>query len=484
MMVNNIALLRAGEFARVFALTRQVPAVSFSTGFASLIVDRVFDAVVVLLLLAVSVFAAGFSATTQIGGYSLSHLAFGFAVVPLVMLVALYALVFFPTTLIRLFELMARRVSPGIERRGGDMLRRFADGLSVLRSPGHFIVVFWWTLLHWLLQPLAFWLSFRAFGIVVPWSAALFVQGVIVILVALPGAPGFFGHFEFGATIGLALYGIADRPHRRGRCLPRRVVHSDHADRRVLLARLGLSMGEMKAVGADKRDARRPRFRAGEDQSHPPRSRARSERIPLDRVGIPPARPRRRGHGSNASGRTLDCHGPPLPTAGLGPIERNLAFRAALAYADAVGWPSGFSIDIDKRIPVGAGLGGGSADAGAVLRALDALCPTPLGSRLIELAAPLGADVPFMTIESPMALAWGRGERLFPLHALDPRARVLIAMPDFGVSTADAYGWLALDRGSYEPMAEVIAPDSVATWEGSSPSRQTIFSASCRAGTP
>jgi uncharacterized protein (TIRG00374 family) len=253
MMVNNIALLRAGEFARVFALTRQVPAVSFSTGFASLIVDRVFDAVVVLLLLAISVFAAGFSATTQIGGYSLSHLAFGFAVVPLVMLVALYALVFFPTTLIRLFELMARRVSPGIERRGGDMLRRFADGLSVLRSPGHFIVVFWWTLLHWLLQPLAFWLSFRAFGIAVPWSAALFVQGVIVILVALPGAPGFFGQFEFGATIGLALYGIEKSTASTwalvfhvASFIPITLIGAYYS------ARLGLSMGEMKAVGSEQ----------------------------------------------------------------------------------------------------------------------------------------------------------------------------------------------------------------------------------------
>src|SRR4029079_6595008 len=210
MMVNNIALLRAGEFARVFALTRQVPAVSFSTGFASLIVDRVFDAVVVLLLLAIAVIGAGFSATTQIGGYSLSHLAFGFAVVPIAMLVALYALVFFPTTLIRLFELMARRVSPGIEHRGADMLRRVADAPSELRSPGHFIVVFWWTLLHWLLQPLSFWLSFKAVRIDVPRSATLFVQGVVVILVALPGAPGFFGQFELGATMGLALYGIAE----------------------------------------------------------------------------------------------------------------------------------------------------------------------------------------------------------------------------------------------------------------------------------
>jgi 4-diphosphocytidyl-2-C-methyl-D-erythritol kinase len=69
-----------------------------------------------------------------------------------------------------------------------------------------------------------------------------------------------------------------------------------------------------------------------------------------------------------------------------------------------------------------------------------------------------------MTIESPMALGWGRGERMLPLRALDARP-VLIATPDFGVSTADAYGWLAADRGSYVTSAAVIAPESIATWE-------------------
>jgi 4-diphosphocytidyl-2-C-methyl-D-erythritol kinase len=164
------------------------------------------------------------------------------------------------------------------------------------------------------------------------------------------------------------------------------------------------------------------------------------------------------------SGRSLECAGPAMPPSGLGATERNLAYRAALAYADATGWPTGFAIEIEKRIPVGGGLGGGSADAGAVLRILDALSPQPLGARLLELAPPLGADVAFMTIESPMALAWGRGERLLPLHALDPRHVVLI-IPDFAIATTDAYTWLAGDRGAHIPSAAVIAPDSLATWE-------------------
>ena len=163
-------------------------------------------------------------------------------------------------------------------------------------------------------------------------------------------------------------------------------------------------------------------------------------------------------------GRSLDCVGATIPATGLGPIEQNLGFRAAVAYADAAGWPKGFAIEIDKRIPVGAGLGGGSADAGAVLRALDAMSPNPLGARLIELATPLGADVPFMTAESPMALGWGRGERLFPLPVLAPRP-VAVVVPRFPISTPDAYAWVSADRGSYAPLAHLIAPDSLATWE-------------------
>ncbi len=210
MMVNNVVPLRAGEFARAYALTREVPAVTFSTALASLVVDRVFDAIVVLFLLAVAIAAPGFPRGASVYGQPISHIAGAFAVVPIVLLVVLYSLVFFPTTLIRLFELVARRVSPSVESRGSDMLRRFAEGLSVLRTPTHFLAVLWWTLLHWLLQPLGFWLGFKAVGIDVPWSAALFVQGLIVVGVSLPSAPGFFGLFESAAVLALGLYGVGE----------------------------------------------------------------------------------------------------------------------------------------------------------------------------------------------------------------------------------------------------------------------------------
>ena len=169
--------------------------------------------------------------------------------------------------------------------------------------------------------------------------------------------------------------------------------------------------------------------------------------------------------GDDVRGRALECRGAAMPSGGLGAVETNLAYRAACAYGEATGWPDHFAIELTKHVPAGAGLGGGSADAGAVLRALEAMSPAPLGQRLVELAPLLGADVGFMTIDSPMALAWGRGERLLPLPVLASRPVVLVT-PPFGVSTKDAYGWLARDRGDYEPCGTVLAPTDLDTWQG------------------
>jgi len=127
----------------------------------------------------------------------------------------------------------------------------------------------------------------------------------------------------------------------------------------------------------------------------------------------------------------------------LGPVERNLAWRAAMGYFEASGMSGGFAIELQKRIPIGGGLGGGSADAGAVLRALDAMNDVALGwSAVARLAGQLGADVPFLTSETVYALAWGRGERMLALAA-PPARDVALVVPAFAVHTAEAFGWLA-----------------------------------------
>ena len=209
MMANNVLPARAGEIVRAFMLSRLTP-VPFSASFASLVVDRAFDAVVVLLLMVLAMFDPAFPAEATIGGRPASHAAGAGLVLVVVVATALYAIVFFPDRLIKLYELFARRVAPRFEERGRVMLRSFADGLSVLRHPGRFLAVLWWALLHWLVQAAAFYIMFFAVGIEAPFSAALFVQGLIVIGVALPSTPGFFGFFEAAAKASLVLYGVSE----------------------------------------------------------------------------------------------------------------------------------------------------------------------------------------------------------------------------------------------------------------------------------
>lgn len=209
-MMTNVIPARAGELARPYALSREIRGLPFSASLASVAVDRVFDAIVVLLLLSLSMLQEGFPSHIAFRGseIALTQLVRAFAIAPIVLLIGLYALVFFPDRLIRLFELFARRVSRTLEARGSEMLRRFAEGLSVLRNPRHFLAVFLWTIVHWLVQPLAFWLSFKALGINVPFMATLFVQGIIVVAVAVPSSPGFVGVFETASVAALGAYGV------------------------------------------------------------------------------------------------------------------------------------------------------------------------------------------------------------------------------------------------------------------------------------
>jgi len=134
----------------------------------------------------------------------------------------------------------------------------------------------------------------------------------------------------------------------------------------------------------------------------------------------------------SSSGVSLSVHGLSVSDG-----ADNLAWRAAETVLAEFGCP-GVSIDLTKRIPVAAGLGGGSADAAAVLVGMDALFA--IGAprdKLLEVAAALGSDVPFM-LSGGTALGTGRGESLERLPALSGVWFVL-ATPRFGVSAGDAY---------------------------------------------
>lgn len=125
--------------------------------------------------------------------------------------------------------------------------------------------------------------------------------------------------------------------------------------------------------------------------------------------------------------------------------ERNLVYRAAQALDQSTGGGHGARIALEKRIPVGAGLGGGSSDAAATLLALNHLWGTGLSTEsLMEIGSTLGSDVPFF-LTGGTALAEGRGERLTPLPPPE-RLWLVVAWPDFHLSTPAVYARLD-DRG-------------------------------------
>ncbi len=130
----------------------------------------------------------------------------------------------------------------------------------------------------------------------------------------------------------------------------------------------------------------------------------------------------------------LTCSAEDIPT-----DETNLAWKAAKVYCEALKKdPNGLEIRIQKRIPSGAGLGGGSADAAAVLRALNYHYGNPLSiMALAELGAQVGSDVPFCTLMGT-AMVEGRGEILRKLPDM-PDCVFVICKPDFSVSTPELY---------------------------------------------
>ena len=119
--------------------------------------------------------------------------------------------------------------------------------------------------------------------------------------------------------------------------------------------------------------------------------------------------------------------------------ERNLAVRAALKFFEAAGMDgAGAKITLDKHIPVGAGMAGGSSDAAAVLRALNRLCGGRFSCAELEsIAADIGSDVAFC-VAGGTALAKGRGEKLTVLPPL-PECSIVICKPEFSISTPELF---------------------------------------------
>lgn len=142
-------------------------------------------------------------------------------------------------------------------------------------------------------------------------------------------------------------------------------------------------------------------------------------------------------------GIELEVRGSDLPA-----NTDNLVYKAAALYLGAVGWRGGVRVVLEKKLPLASGLGGGSSDAAAVLRALAELYPAPL--ELHTLALQLGADVPFF-LGGGLAEGRGVGEQLTPLQPLG--AHLVLVNPGIAVRASDAYRHLKPEE--WQPELDV-----------------------------
>lgn len=150
--------------------------------------------------------------------------------------------------------------------------------------------------------------------------------------------------------------------------------------------------------------------------------------------------------------------------ADVGPAEDNLAVRAATMVLEALRTPFGVHLTLVKRVPVGAGLGGGSSDAAAALLAVNQLAGHAVPRHeLLQFATRLGADVAFPLSGASLALAWGHGDRLLTLPAL-PSAPVLLLSPGAPVATPDAYRWLDETRQGPGRRGLALDLEALASW--------------------
>jgi 4-diphosphocytidyl-2-C-methyl-D-erythritol kinase len=150
-------------------------------------------------------------------------------------------------------------------------------------------------------------------------------------------------------------------------------------------------------------------------------------------------------HLNLTAGSGIDLRVTGNPELAAASAKDNLVYRALESLRDELKLRRGVRVELRKRIPAGRGLGGGSSDAAAALAGLLRLSGKRIApQRLMEIAASLGADVPFF-LSGGRALGVSRGDEIYPLPELPRRTVVVVSPSDIAVNTREAYGWL--DRG-------------------------------------
>jgi uncharacterized protein (TIRG00374 family) len=203
-MANNVLPLRAGEVVRTYAAAR-LTQTRFTSVLASVAVERLFDAVTVIALLALGLFTTRLP-HSAVAGFGVERIVTVAGLAAVAGLVLAGLVVAFPLGA----EQIIRRIVPAhrLAERLVTMIEGVRHGLSVLGSPARIAGVIFWSFAVWGVSALSFYVMLGAFGIRVDFAGTLLLQGLLMFGIALPSTPGYAGAFELPIIAVLALYDV------------------------------------------------------------------------------------------------------------------------------------------------------------------------------------------------------------------------------------------------------------------------------------
>jgi uncharacterized protein (TIRG00374 family) len=201
-MGNNVYPARAGELLRAYVLKRN-ESVSISASLATVIVERIFDGVVMLLFVFVALPAAPFLPDTLRSIVVIGSMIFLTALAVFLFLAAR------PALAARVYNPLIDHLLPGrLRERARGLIERFMTGLASLRDLQHVLMVFFTSILIWLLETVKYWFVMHAFSFEVGFFALMLMNGVVNLSTTLPAAPGYIGTFDAPGIAILSAFGV------------------------------------------------------------------------------------------------------------------------------------------------------------------------------------------------------------------------------------------------------------------------------------
>ncbi len=201
-MGNNVYPARAGELLRAYVLKRN-EGVSVSASLATVIVERIFDGLVMLLFVFVGLPLAPFLTESLRTTVIIGSLAFCGALIVFLVMAAR------PTLAARVYNPLIDRFLPArFREKVRGFIERFMTGLAALRDVRHIFMVFFTSILIWLLETVKYWFVMHAFNFEVSFFALMLMNGVVNLATTLPAAPGYIGTFDTPGIAVLVAFGV------------------------------------------------------------------------------------------------------------------------------------------------------------------------------------------------------------------------------------------------------------------------------------